>query len=72
MPSEERATLQDLKQDQDELERLDERWASDTSGNLDKYFARRLAARRRAWALTAQLKSQGDLAMTEHEQLCAA
>jgi len=72
MSSEQRATLQDLKQAEQERERLDESWINDTSGNPDKYFARRQAARRRVRALTAQLKAQGDLPMTEHEQLCAA
>lgn len=72
MPSAPQATLEDLKQAQEERERLDESWASDTSGNPDKYFARRQAARRRVRALTAQLKAQGDLPMTEHEQLCTA
>lgn len=66
------ATLEDLKQAEQEREHLDESWANDTSGNPDKYFARRQAARRRVRALTAQLKVQGDLPMTEHEQLCAA
>lgn len=72
MSYEPRATPQELEHAKAELARLDESWASDTSGNPDKHFARRQAARRRVRALTAQLKAQGDLPMTAHEQLCAA
>ncbi len=72
MTNEPRATLEELKQAEAERYRWDESWASDTSGNPDKYFAKRKAARRRVRVLTAQLKARGDLTVTEHERLCAA
>jgi hypothetical protein len=71
MAEEARATLQDLKQAQVDLALWDDRWANDTSGNPDKHFSKRQAARSRVRALTAKLKAQGDLPMTDHERLCA-
>ena len=71
MIKDDRVTVQDLEQAQQDVASWDDRWANDTSGNPDKYFARRQAARRRVRAITAQLKVQGDLAMTDHERLCA-
>lgn len=72
MISEARATLQDLEQAQQDVVLWDDHWASDTSGNPDKHFSRRQTARRRVRTITAQLKAQGDLPMTDHERLCAS
>lgn len=71
MSGELRATLEDLERARADLSRWDDRWANDSSNNPNKYWSERQAARRRVRELTAKLKSQGDLEMTDHERLCA-
>lgn len=71
MSDDQHATLQDLDQAQADVTLWDERWANDGSNNPNKYWAQRQAARRRVRELTAILKLQGDLEMTDHERLCA-
>lgn len=71
MSDDQPATLQDLDQAPADVTLWDERWANDGSNNPNKYWAQRQAARRRVRELTAMLKLQGDLEMTDHERLCA-
>lgn len=71
MSDDQPATLQDLDQAQADVTLWDERWANDGSNSPNKYWAQRQAARRRVRELTAMLKLQGDLEMTDHERLCA-
>lgn len=63
--------MEDLKHAQDDVALWDDRWASDTSGNPEKHFSRRQAARQRVRTITQQLKAQGDLPMSDQERLCA-
>ncbi|MGD9968227.1 MAG: hypothetical protein AB7T59_17035 [Hyphomonadaceae bacterium] len=71
MTNEARATLEDLTKAKAALERAEERDADYTGGNPDKYHTSLNDARRLVYELTWALKAQGDLPMTEHEQLCA-
>jgi hypothetical protein len=64
-------TLADLEHARAERDAAEESWANYSGNNPNKGHSRRTAARIRVHELTKALKAQGDLPMTEHEQLCA-
>lgn len=66
-----RVTTADLEAARVEHEALEESWANYTGNNPNKFSSRRESARLRVEDLTAALKAQGDLPMTDHEALCA-
>ncbi|WP_417794571.1 hypothetical protein [Terasakiella pusilla] len=62
-------TIDDLQAAKAELERLQERDSTDTSGNPEKYHTRIAAARRQVYEIEKALKSADALPRTEHEEI---
>lgn len=71
MANDARVTLEDLADAKAVLARVEDRDAGYMRGNPNKYHSSLNAARRSVYELTRALKAQGDLALSEHEQLCA-
>lgn len=62
-------TMEHLEQARAALERVEDKWARDTSGNSDKYRGQIIDARREVEEIEAALKRQGLIPYSEKERL---